>query len=177
MNSGIGAMGPYSHANVTIGRAYGLLSQNLQGGSVPGETYMGSQGNFLNYSRTFAENEEASPWEPFHVQHGFKPGDSTREPVPRRLVHDLRRRPARDLGGEVPPLAAGVRSFTGPIVALDPLVARGFVDRGFTDEAAADRLVRGERAPARQRILGQSVDADAASAAGASPASSRTRRC
>ncbi|HEV8023015.1 MAG TPA: UGSC family (seleno)protein, partial [Candidatus Lustribacter sp.] len=48
MNSGIGAMGPYNHANATIGRAYGLLSQNLQGGSVPGETFMGSQGN--NYA-------------------------------------------------------------------------------------------------------------------------------
>ena len=38
MNYGIGAMGPYSHANATIGRAFGLLSQNLQGGSVPRET-------------------------------------------------------------------------------------------------------------------------------------------
>jgi hypothetical protein len=37
MNWGIGAMGPYNHANATIGRAFGLLSQNLQGGSVPGE--------------------------------------------------------------------------------------------------------------------------------------------
>ena len=35
MNWGIGAMGPYNHANATIGRAFGLLSQNLQGGSVP----------------------------------------------------------------------------------------------------------------------------------------------
>jgi hypothetical protein len=50
MNCGIGAMGPYNHANATIGRAFGLLSQNLQGGSVPGETYMGSQGN--NYAIT-----------------------------------------------------------------------------------------------------------------------------
>src|ERR1700692_61149 len=33
MNCGVGAMGPYNHANATIGRAYGLLSQNLQGGS------------------------------------------------------------------------------------------------------------------------------------------------
>ena len=39
MNSGIGAMGPYNYANSVIGRAFGLLSQNLQGGSVPGETY------------------------------------------------------------------------------------------------------------------------------------------
>jgi hypothetical protein len=39
MNAGIGAMGPYSHANATID-GHGLLSQNLQGGSVPGLTYM-----------------------------------------------------------------------------------------------------------------------------------------
>src|SRR5215831_13947803 len=61
MNSGTGAMGPYNHANATIGRAYGLLSQNLQGGSVPGETYMGSQGNVYGYSAAWAENEEQSP--------------------------------------------------------------------------------------------------------------------
>src|ERR1700723_2704228 len=61
MNSGVGAMGPCNHANATIGRAYGLLSQNLQGGSVPGETYMGSQGNNYGYNNlAFAENEERS---------------------------------------------------------------------------------------------------------------------
>ena len=63
MNWGIGAMGPYNHANATIGRAYGLLSQNLQGGSLPEVTYLGSQGNNYAYnSVTFAENEERSPW-------------------------------------------------------------------------------------------------------------------
>jgi hypothetical protein len=77
MNSGTGAMAPYNHANATIGRAYGLLSQNLQGGSLPGDSYMGSQGNNYMYnSVTFAENEERSPWEPFHSQHGFNATDS-----------------------------------------------------------------------------------------------------
>ena len=33
MNCGLGALGPYNHANATIGRAFGLLSQNVQGGS------------------------------------------------------------------------------------------------------------------------------------------------
>src|SRR4029453_16084667 len=76
-NAGTGALGPYSHANATIGRAYGLLSQNLQGGSTVGLTYMGSMGNSYAYnSVTFAENEERSPWEPFHVPHGFRPTDS-----------------------------------------------------------------------------------------------------
>src|SRR5271170_3087966 len=77
MNAGIGAMGPYNHANATIGRAYGLLSQNLQGGSEPGVTFMGSQGNNYTYNNiTFAENEERSPWEPLHVQKGYSKEDS-----------------------------------------------------------------------------------------------------
>jgi hypothetical protein len=76
MNTGIGVMGPYNHANATIGRAYGLLSQNLQGGSVPNETYMGSQGNWLAYTAVIPEAEERSPWQPLHVQKGFKPTDS-----------------------------------------------------------------------------------------------------
>src|ERR671932_802962 len=76
MNWGTGAFGPYNHANATIGRAFGLLSQNLQGGSEPGVTYMGSQGNNYAYNCvTFAENEERSPWEPFHVQHSFRSTD------------------------------------------------------------------------------------------------------
>jgi hypothetical protein len=76
MNCGIGAMGPYSHANATIGRAYQLLSQNLQGGSVPDESYMGTLGNPFAYSFCFAENEERSPWEPLHVTKGMKASDS-----------------------------------------------------------------------------------------------------
>src|SRR5690606_20597739 len=66
MNDGIGAMGPYNHANATIGRAYGLTSQNVQGGSVPGETYMGCVGNNWAYTACFPEAEERSPWAPFH---------------------------------------------------------------------------------------------------------------
>lgn len=78
MNSGLGALGPFNHANATIGRAFGLLSRNLGGGAVPGLTYLGSQGNPLNYSSVcFAENEERSPWPPFHVQKGFEREQST----------------------------------------------------------------------------------------------------
>jgi hypothetical protein len=151
MNYGIGAMGPYNHANATIGRAYGLLSQNLQGGSVPQETYMGSQGNFLNYNAVIVENEAASPWQPFHVQHGRKAADST--------VSLL-------LGGWYTIFGGGPREtweekftrslqacdpFTGPVIALDPLVARGFADLGFdTKEKLIDWCVEHARLPARE---------------------------
>ncbi|MFX6036359.1 hypothetical protein ABTE74_23500, partial [Acinetobacter baumannii] len=39
---------------------------------------MGSQGNNYSYTNaTFAEHEERSPWEPFHVQRGFQAQEST----------------------------------------------------------------------------------------------------
>ncbi|MBL8379922.1 MAG: hypothetical protein JNM79_18780 [Burkholderiales bacterium] len=131
MHCGIGALGPYSHANVAIGRAHALLSQNLQGGSVIGDTYMGSIGNVHNYACTWAENEERSPWEPLHVQHGFKPEDSTvtvflggwyvisgygpRETWEQRFRHCL----------------AACEPYSPPILLLDPSSAQAFVERGF----------------------------------------------
>jgi hypothetical protein len=151
MNYRIGAMGPYNLANATIGRAYGLLSQNLQGGSVPQESYMGSQGNFLSYNAIIVENEAASPWEPFHVQHGRKSEQST--------VSLL-------LGGWYTIFGGGPRAtwqekftrslqacdpYTGPIIALDPLVARGFADLGFDrKQKLLDWCVENARLPARE---------------------------
>jgi hypothetical protein len=77
LNYEIGALGPFSHANATIGRAYTLLSINAGNCGKVGETYMGVIGNPMNYTNiVIAENEKESPWEPFSVRHGFKPGES-----------------------------------------------------------------------------------------------------
>jgi len=135
MNWGTGAMGPYNHANATIGRAYGLLSQNLQGGSIPGQTYMGSQGNNYGYnSITFAENEERSPWQPFHVQQGFAPDDSTVS------VWSGVRGTAFTLGlrekhwrAHLLNMLRGIDPRTSPTLVLDPITARQCIDRGGFD--------------------------------------------
>jgi hypothetical protein len=77
MNSGMGAMGPFNQANATIGRAWTLMSKNLGGAGILGDTYMGSQGNSLSYNNLcIAENEAQSPWRPFHVEKGFRPEES-----------------------------------------------------------------------------------------------------
>jgi len=135
MNCGTGAMAPYNHANTTIGRAYGLLSQNLQGGSVPGHTYMGSQGNGYAYgSMTFGENEERSPWEPFHVQHGFKPTDSAVSLFTgcRSTAFSLGLR-EKHWREHVRNMLRGLDPRTPPTLLLDPLTARMFIDRGRFD--------------------------------------------
>ena len=152
MNAGTGALAPYNHANATIGRAYGLLSQNLQGGSVPGLTYMGSQGNNYAYnSITFPENEERSPWEPFHVQHGFRPTDSTVS------VFSGCRATAYTLGirekhwrEHVRNMLRGMDPHIPPVFVLDPITARQFIDRGgFTKkDAFIDWVYENARMPA-----------------------------
>jgi len=79
MNSGIGALGPFNHANAVIGRTWTLMSLNLGASGKPGEIYMGTIGNNLNYNNLcMAENEEELPkgWDPLHVQKGFKPNES-----------------------------------------------------------------------------------------------------
>ncbi len=135
MNWGTGAMGPYNHANATIGRAYSLLSQNLQGGSEPGKTYMGSQGNNYAYnSVTFAENEERSPWDPFHVQQGFETKSSVVSIFQgcrsTSFLLGLRETHWRE---HVQNLLRGENPLNPPVLILDPIVARQFVERGGFD--------------------------------------------
>jgi hypothetical protein len=154
MNAGTGAMGPYNHANATVGRAYGLLSQNGQGGSVPGLSYMGNQGNNYAYnSVTFAENEERSPWEPFHVQHGLKAEESAVSVFSgvraTSFTLGLRERFWRE---HVRNLLRGIDPNGPPTLLLDPIAARQFVDRGgFTKkDALLDWIHNNARMPAGQ---------------------------
>jgi hypothetical protein len=141
MNWGTGALGPYNHANATIGRAYGLLSQNLQGGSEPGLTYLGSQGNNYAYNCiTYAENEERSPWEPFHVSKGFKPSDSTVSVFGgcRHTSFTLGLREAH-WQDHVRNMLRGMDPREHPTFVLDPITARLFIDRGGFD--TKDKLI------------------------------------
>ena len=76
INSGQGALSPGDMANAAIGRAMGLIIKNI-GGARKGIEDMGVMGNPMRYTAVIAENEEASPWEPLHVQEGFHQENST----------------------------------------------------------------------------------------------------
>ena len=75
LNSGMGALGPGFRANLTIGRALRLLV-TLTGGGMPGRLDRATQGQMGKVGFCIAEDEEASPWEPLHVERGFRPGQS-----------------------------------------------------------------------------------------------------
>src|SRR5580704_2390239 len=75
LNSGMGALGPGFRANLTIGRALRLLV-TLTGGGMPGRLDRATQGQMGKVGFCIAENEEVSPWEPLHVERGFRLGQS-----------------------------------------------------------------------------------------------------
>jgi hypothetical protein len=148
MNYGIGAMGPFVQPNATIGRAWTLMSRNLDGGGIPGETYMGTQGNVINYSNLIIpENEKDNPWTPFHVQKGFKPDDNV---ISFFFGFGIQQgQGGRGLGIKPIPHfqeamshnASPFASLFGALVVMDPLVANGLVELGFkTKDDLADWL-------------------------------------
>jgi hypothetical protein len=76
VNSGINCLGPGAWANATLGRALRLILQNI-GGGLPGDMDRATHGQPGKYTFCCAENEEANPWEPLHVERGYAPDCST----------------------------------------------------------------------------------------------------
>lgn len=76
INHNYGTLSPGDIANATIGRTLGLIIKNIRG-QRKGVEDMGVLGNPGKYTMVIAENEEDSPWEPLHAEHGFNREDST----------------------------------------------------------------------------------------------------
>ena len=75
LNSGVSVFGPGHRPNATIGRAVRLVISNVTG-SVSGELDKATLGHAGKYTWCIAEDEDASPWEPLHVERGFS-GDQS----------------------------------------------------------------------------------------------------
>jgi hypothetical protein len=71
------AMGPgrENQVNLIIGRSYTLCLKNI-GHWYPGLMDMDTLGSVRKFTVCVAENEEASPWEPFHVEKGYRKEES-----------------------------------------------------------------------------------------------------
>ncbi|MDH3603072.1 MAG: hypothetical protein OEU26_25955, partial [Candidatus Tectomicrobia bacterium] len=70
INYAYGCFGPGWQANATIGRALRLLLINV-GGAIPGVQDMAVMGQPGKFTLCVGEHEEASPWEPLHVERGY----------------------------------------------------------------------------------------------------------
>lgn len=76
INSGNNLFGPGERANATIGRALRLILLNCLRYR-PGVSDRSTMGTPGKYTCCIAENEEDHPWQPWHVERGFRPDDST----------------------------------------------------------------------------------------------------
>lgn len=70
VNAGFNCLGQGTWSNATIGRAMRLVLQNI-GGALPGEMDRATQGQPGKYTLCCGENEDASPWDPLHVERGY----------------------------------------------------------------------------------------------------------
>ena len=78
VNYGRGCLGPgaQSKVNIAIGRALRLIMMNI-GGAYVGIGDLDTIGSAHKFSMVVAENEQESPWAPYHVDKGYKAEEST----------------------------------------------------------------------------------------------------
>ncbi len=98
MNAGCNVFGSGNRANATIGRAVRMILLNV-GGAWPGDLDKSTLGCPTKYTYCIAENEEASPWAPYHVEQGYAPEDSTVFAIAAEAPHSVTNHIADDPEG------------------------------------------------------------------------------
>ena len=88
INCGSNCFGQGHRSNATIGRALQLTLLNV-GGAKPGIMDRSTQGSPAKYAFCFGENEEESPWEPYHARQGFKVSDNVVTTLPCEAPHNI----------------------------------------------------------------------------------------
>jgi hypothetical protein len=161
MNSGINVLGQGNRANSTIGRALQLVIRNVGGGK-PGGVDRATLGSPSKVGLCFAEREEDSPWEPLHVERGFRPEQSAvtlfagQGPAP--IIDQLARTPEeliRSFAGCLdavanPNSALGIDA----IVVVPPDHARIFRQGGWNKSRMVEEVNRLTTRPGRERGRG-----------------------
>jgi hypothetical protein len=172
VNSGAGVFGPGWRANATIGRAVRLVWQNV-GGAAAGGISMSTFSQTGRYSYCIGENEEESPWEPLHVEHGFAADDSTVAAIAAeapQVVANTMGRTAREILATIARSGVVIASEThaglgDTVLVIGPEHARTIAADGWSKEAvrqfvweqtqadAGGHGVTKFRAPANVRIV------------------------
>ncbi|MEV4568195.1 hypothetical protein AB0K12_30880 [Nonomuraea sp. NPDC049419] len=140
LNSRGDVFGSGFRANATIGRAVRLAAINVFG-LRPHLLDQATQGTPARFSACIAENEEDSPWEPLHREHGFDPADSAVTAlVIRSCLHVESRHTgspeqlALDLAGSLRRTGALVHETGSALVVLGPEHAAVFGAAGWSKD-------------------------------------------
>ena len=154
LHGGSGAFGPGWQPNATIGRSVRLVQLNV-GGAHPGVGDMSTQGAPSKYTYCVAENEEANPWEPLHIERGFRADQSTVTVMAGEPPHNI-----NDHSGssaeDILTIIAGAISITGAnnaytggetLLALGPEHAATIAEDGFGKQEIREWLHQNARIP------------------------------
>ena len=110
MNAGHNCFGSGNRANATIGRAVRLVLLNV-GGGWPGELDKSTLGSPAKYSYCIAENEELSPFVPYHVEKGYSAEDSTVFVMAGEPPHSVTNHVADDPEGVLDSICSAMSTF------------------------------------------------------------------
>lgn len=108
------------------------------GGSRTGVSDLSSIGNPTKYSLAFTENVSESPWDSWHVSHGFAPTDDVLTVLygEWNLLSSFARFMA-DVKLELDSMARGLAQFqdaTGALLLLDPIVVDKLAKAGYIEK-------------------------------------------
>jgi hypothetical protein len=147
INCGSNCFGQATKANATIGRALQLTLLNV-GGAKPGNMDRATHGTPAKYSFCFGENEEESPWEPYHVRRGFAAGDSVVSVLAAEGPHNINDHSSNTgegllttIAGTISQTGANVVSGDSPyFVVLGPEHAKTIHRDGWTVQDMQEKL-------------------------------------
>lgn len=146
------AMGEGTLANAVIGRAIRLILRNV-GGARPGKTDFTTQGSPARYGFVVAENEELSPFPPFHTSIGFDTSQSVVTVFASEGPHNVNDHSSNCgqsllemIGGTMATFATNDLGRGGkPLVAIGPEHANLLARDGFTREKVQEYLFENAR--------------------------------
>ena len=110
MTGGVNCFGSGNRANATIGRAIRLMLLNV-GGAWPGDLDKATLGHPGKYTYCICENEELSPFAPYHVEKGFDPQDSTVFVIAAEAPHSVTNHQAQDPQGILDSIVSAMATY------------------------------------------------------------------
>jgi hypothetical protein len=154
INCGTNCFGQGWRANASIGRALQLILLNVGGGR-PGVMDRSTQGSPAKYAFCFGENEEESPWAPFHVRRGFAKEDSVVTVMSGEPPHNINDHASTSAEGLITTFAhtiaqPGANTIYGKgpyFVVVGPEHAATFARDGWSVEKLRDELWERARVP------------------------------
>ncbi|MEW6300192.1 MAG: hypothetical protein AB1671_21065 [Thermodesulfobacteriota bacterium] len=154
-NASDGVFGSGFRANGTVGRAIRLILWNL-GGNIPGEVDKSAQAHPGKWSFCIAEHEDATPWQPLHVERGIAAGNNavtvfSCEAPHSVLCYGTAKQMLATLVSSLATLGSNnVHAMGETLVVLNPWQARQFHQEGWSKADIKMHLWQHARTPVGQ---------------------------